>query len=107
MRDGGGIHHCSGWDSAALPHARVFVAQGSHLYKERMAGNTEQDDRLAEALTLARLADVIVLCVGLDPSIEGEEGDASNEYAAEISTTCIFPKVSGDWYMQCVMPLTR
>ena len=36
----------------------------------------------AEALSVAELADVVVLCLGLDPTIEGEEGDASNEYSS-------------------------
>ena len=40
------------------------------------------DDQLAEAVAFARYAQVSVVCLGLDPSIEGELGDASNEYAA-------------------------
>lgn len=61
---------------------RVLYAEGSHLYKDRVEGLGEAHDRFAEAVSVALRADVVVLCLGLDPSIEGEEGDASNEYAA-------------------------
>ena len=30
----------------------------------------------------AEQADVVVMCLGLDATIEGEEGDAGNEYAS-------------------------
>lgn len=66
----------------ALPDTRVYVTLGAHLYCDRTSGLTAADDRMAEAVAYARMADVTVLCLGLDPSIEGEEGDASNEYAA-------------------------
>ena len=39
-------------------------------------------DRFAEAVSVAERADVVVMCMGLDASIEGEEGDVSNEYAS-------------------------
>ena len=63
---------------------RVLFAPGAHLYKMRSenCNNQDDNDRLAEALEAAAAADIVIACVGLDPSIEGEEGDASNEYAA-------------------------
>ena len=76
----------------ALPDARVYVTLGAHLYRDRTSGLTGADDRLAEAVAYARLADVTVLCVGLDPSIEGEEGDASNEYAAGDKRDLLLPE---------------
>lgn len=61
---------------------RVYYAQGCHLYRERVEGLGEPGDRLAEAISAAERADVVVMCLGLDQYIEGEEGDASNEYAS-------------------------
>ena len=63
---------------------RVIYAPGAHLYKFRSenCNNDGDHDRLAEALEAAACADIVIACVGLDPSIEGEQGDASNEYAA-------------------------
>lgn len=66
----------------SLPDAHIFVAQGSHLYRDRIEEMAQADDRIAEAVSLAKLSDMTVLCVGLDSTIEGEEGDASNAYAA-------------------------
>ncbi|MDR3121467.1 MAG: glycoside hydrolase family 3 C-terminal domain-containing protein [Clostridiales bacterium] len=62
--------------------ARVLYAQGCHLYKNSVADGRQLDDRLSEALTVTRHSDAVILCMGLDSTIEGEEGDASNEYAA-------------------------
>ena len=61
---------------------RVIYAQGSQLYKDRSSGLTLHDDRIAEAETAAEQADVVILCVGLDATIEGEEGDTGNEFSS-------------------------
>lgn len=37
-----------------------------------------QEHPLREAIITARNADIVILCIGLDPSMEGEEGDAYN-----------------------------
>ena len=65
-----------------LPDSEVLVTEGCHLYKNKIEGCALPDDQVAEAVAFARYADVSVVCLGLDPSIEGELGDASNEYAA-------------------------
>jgi beta-glucosidase len=46
------------------------------LYKDRVSTLAGPDDRFAEARIVAKHSDVVVLCLGLDASIEGEEGDA-------------------------------
>lgn len=61
---------------------RVLYAQGCHLYKDRTTGLAAEGDRYAEAFATAENADAVILCVGLDSTIEGEEGDASNEYSS-------------------------
>ncbi len=60
---------------------RVLYAQGCHLYKDKVEGLAEKKDRFEEAVITAQEADVVVMCLGLDATIEGEEGDAGNEYA--------------------------
>lgn len=42
----------------------------------------EEKDRFAEAVIVAERADAVIMCLGLDATIEGEEGDAGNEYAS-------------------------
>ncbi|HEX2925399.1 MAG TPA: glycoside hydrolase family 3 C-terminal domain-containing protein [Ruminiclostridium sp.] len=67
----------------AVPETvRINYSAGCHLYKDKSEGLAEPKDRLAEAITAAEISDVVVMCLGLDSSIEGEEGDAGNEYAS-------------------------
>ena len=62
--------------------ARIYYAEGSHLFRNSMGGLSQKNDRLAEAAAAAERADVAVVCLGLNRDIEGEEGDPSNEYPA-------------------------
>lgn len=71
-----------GITEAVNGYARVYYAQGCHLYKEKVEGLAEPKDRFAEALSAARRSDAVIICLGLDAGIEGEEGDTSNEYAS-------------------------
>ncbi len=61
---------------------RVLFSEGSHIIKDRCEVLAFPGDRLAEAEAIAAHSDVVVLCVGLDESLEGEEGDAGNAYAS-------------------------
>ncbi|HBQ64101.1 MAG TPA: glycosyl hydrolase [Clostridiales bacterium] len=68
---------------------RVYYAEGCHLYRDRMRGTP--GDTLSEAVSAAQRADAVILCLGLDSSIEGEAGDASNEYASGDKPHLDFP----------------
>lgn len=61
---------------------RVICAEGCHLYKEKSSVLAVAGDRYAEAEAAADCADAVILCVGLDASIEGEEGDTGNEFSS-------------------------
>ena len=61
---------------------RVIYAEGCHLYKEKCSVLAQAGDRYAEAMAAAENADVVILCVGLDSTIEGEEGDTGNEFSS-------------------------
>ncbi|MBE6023821.1 MAG: glycoside hydrolase family 3 protein [Cellulosilyticum sp.] len=61
--------------------ARVYYSEGCHLFKNAMSNLSWEDDRLAEALIVAEQSDVVVLCLGLDSTIEGEQGDTGNAFA--------------------------
>jgi beta-glucosidase len=63
-------------------NVRIYYAQGCHLYSDRVESLAEPRDRFAEALSAAKRADAVIMCMGLDPSLEGEEGDAFNEYSS-------------------------
>ncbi|MGN0586664.1 MAG: glycoside hydrolase family 3 C-terminal domain-containing protein [Oscillospiraceae bacterium] len=61
---------------------RVIYAEGCHLFRDRSSGLAQSGDRYAEAEAAAEASDAVILCVGLDASIEGEEGDAGNEFSS-------------------------
>ena len=61
---------------------RVYSSEGCHLWKDKVEGLAREKDRFAEAVIAAEQADVVVMCLGLDAFLEGEEGDAGNEYAS-------------------------
>ncbi len=62
--------------------ARVLVSEGCHLYKESMSNLSAAGDRLSEVKAICEASDIVVLCLGLDSGLEGEEGDEGNQYAS-------------------------
>ncbi len=58
--------------------SRILYAKGSHMYKDADEDVAAPDDKLSEAVICAKAADVVFLCVGLDATLEGEEGCAPN-----------------------------
>lgn len=67
---------------AAPEGAGIFYGEGCHLFEDRTEHLAQPGDRLAEARIVARHSDVVVLCLGLDETLEGEEGDTGNSYAS-------------------------
>ncbi len=63
-------------------NVHVYYSEGCHLFKDCCEPLALPDDRIAEACTVAKLSDVVILCVGLDSTIEGEQGDTGNAYAS-------------------------
>lgn len=61
---------------------RVLVAEGCHLCKSKMNGLGQDHDRMAEVRGVCELSDVVIACMGLDSSLEGEDGDEGNEFAS-------------------------
>ncbi len=71
-----------GIQDAVGKEVRVLYSQGCHLCKDRMEGLAEANDRMSEVRAVADASDLIVACMGLDASLEGEEGDEGNEFAS-------------------------
>ncbi len=72
---------------------RVYYSEGSHLFKDRLENLGRRQDRISEAVSVAKNSDVVVLCVGLDESLEGEEGDTGNSYASGDKVDLLLPEV--------------
>lgn len=76
------VTYLEGIRAACGEQTRVLYSQGSHLYLDRTSNLAEADDRLAEAVGVAENSDAVILCLGLDATLEGEEGDTGNEYSS-------------------------
>ena len=72
----------------------VFYAEGSHLFREGFPSWAE--DPRKDAIIAAKQADVVVLCVGLTPEIEGEQMDAYNGTFSGDKKSLAFPKPQED-----------
>lgn len=72
-------------------NGRVLYSEGSHLFKDRVENLAWENDRIAEAVTVAKHSDVVVLCVGLNETLEGEEGDTGNSYASGDKADLLLP----------------
>lgn len=72
---------------------RVYTSVGSDLYREKTENLAWTRDRLAEARIVAKNSDVVVLVVGLDETLEGEEGDTGNAYSSGDKNSLKLPAV--------------
>ncbi len=61
---------------------RVMTSEGCHLCHDKVQGLGEVNDRLSEVRGVCAESDVVIACMGLDSSLEGEEGDEGNEFAS-------------------------
>lgn len=76
--------------------ARVLYSEGCHLFKEKAESLAMQGDRLAEAQIVAEHSDVVILCLGLDETLEGEGGDTGNSQASGDKLDLLLPKPQRD-----------
>ncbi|MCQ2517665.1 MAG: glycoside hydrolase family 3 C-terminal domain-containing protein [Lachnospiraceae bacterium] len=70
---------------------RVLYSEGCHLFGPKTEPLGKDYDRLAEARTVAKHSDVVILCLGLDESLEGEEGDTGNAYSSGDKNDLLLP----------------
>ena len=77
---------------AAEKGIRVLYSKGANLFRDRMEGLGRPDDRLAEAALCAENADVVIACVGLDATLEGEDGDTGNSYEGGDKPNLLLPE---------------
>lgn len=81
-----------GIQDAMAGHGRVLYSEGCPLFLEKEEPMSCGEDRIAEAVTVAKHSDVVILVLGLDETLEGEEGDASNAAASGDKLDLLLPK---------------
>ncbi len=64
--------------------ARILYSEGCHLWKDNLSNLSDQSfpDRQSEVQTVADYSDLIIVVLGLDERLEGEEGDEGNQFAS-------------------------
>ncbi len=72
---------------------RVLYSEGCQLFKDKTENLAWTQDRISEAVITAEHSDVVILCVGLDETLEGEEGDTGNSDASGDKKDLHLPKV--------------
>lgn len=75
---------------------RVYYSEGCHLFKDRVENLGRANDRIAEAQIVADQSDVVVLVLGLDETLEGEEGDTGNADASGDKQSLLLPQSQRD-----------
>lgn len=71
---------------------RIFYSEGCHLYEDKM-GMGERNNRISEVQAVCRESDVIFVCMGLDPGLEGEAGDRGNHFASGDKPDLLLPGI--------------
>ncbi len=71
---------------------RVLASEGCHLFKNKTENLALDFDRITEAVAVARHSDAVVIVVGLDETLEGEQGDGSNSDASGDKRDLLLPE---------------
>ena len=85
---------------------RVLYSEGCALSADRVEPLAQPNDRLAEALAVAKRSDTVILVLGLDETLEGEEGDTGNSYYSGDKADLLLPE-SQRLLMEKVLALGR
>ncbi len=76
--------------------ARVLYSEGCALCKEKTESLAQKGNRHAEARIVAEHSDVVILCMGLDETLEGEQRDTGNSAASGDKPDLLLPKPQRD-----------
>ncbi|MBQ6469232.1 MAG: glycoside hydrolase family 3 C-terminal domain-containing protein [Lachnospiraceae bacterium] len=71
---------------------RVLYSEGCSLFRDRTEPLAQPGDRLAEAAVVAKNSDTVILVLGLDETLEGEEGDTGNSYYSGDKADLLLPE---------------
>jgi len=70
---------------------RIFASVGCDLYRNKVEFLAEYSDRISEVKAVCDVSDVIIAVMGLDASLEGEEGDTGNAYGSGDKPNLLLP----------------
>ena len=70
----------------------VLYSEGCALSEKSVEPLAQPNDRLAEAIAVAKHSDKVILVLGLDETLEGEEGDTGNSYYSGDKADLLLPE---------------
>lgn len=71
---------------------RILYSDGCNISRPKTEALAFDHDRISEAVIVAEHSDVVVLCLGLNELLEGEEGDQGNQYASGDKESLLLPE---------------
>ena len=71
---------------------RVLYSKGCDIYRSKVENLAKPNDRIAEAVVTAENSDNVILVVGLDETIEGEQPDEGNSCEAGDKDNLLLPE---------------
>lgn len=72
--------------------ARVLFSEGCDISRDRVENLAQANDRVSEAVAMAKASDAVILVVGLNENLEGEEGDEGNSYKSGDKNDLLLPE---------------
>ena len=78
--------------AAAGDDTRVLYSEGCDLSKKKPDPLSREYNCIAEAEAVMDRSDLVILVIGLNETLEGEEGDEGNHYASGDKPDLAFPK---------------
>ena len=78
--------------NAAGEDMRILYSDGCDLSRTKPDNLSRDYHRIAEAQAIMKRSDLVILVIGLNETLEGEEGDEGNQYKSGDKPDLLFPK---------------
>ncbi|MBO4682048.1 MAG: glycoside hydrolase family 3 C-terminal domain-containing protein [Clostridiales bacterium] len=78
--------------NAAGDDVRILYSEGCDISRTKPDPLSRDYNTIAEAEAVMKRSDLVILCIGLNETLEGEEGDEGNHYASGDKNDLSFPK---------------
>ena len=74
------------------PNARILYSEGCDVFEKKPDNLAREYNRITEAIAVTKKSDVVILVLGLNENLEGEEGDTGNQFASGDKIDLRFPE---------------
>lgn len=75
---------------------RVLYSEGCHFFRDQINPMAYKNDRIAEIKEICDESDVVIAVMGLDGTLEGEEGDTGSDYGKGDKPYLYLPGIQRD-----------